>query len=190
VNLLYIFATFFRIGFFAIGGGLATLPFLFELADRSDWLTREAVGNMLAVAQSLPGAIGVNLAAYTGFRYASTAGISSGVPGAYLAALGLIAPSIIIIIIVAGMFQAFKESTIIKRLFSGFRPAAAGLLSAAGLGAIALSLYNAEAPVWYELLRWRETLLFIAIFVLVHKLKKHPVLYIFVAGAAGIALNL
>jgi chromate transporter len=183
VNLLSIFATFFRIGFFAIGGGLATLPFLFEIADSSAWLTREAVGNMFAVAQSSPGAIGVNLAAYTGFRYA-------GVPGSYLAALGLIAPSIIIIVIIARMFRAFKESSVIKRLFSGFRPAAAGLLSAAGLGTIALSLYDAGAPVWYARLRVRETLLFIVIFALVYTLKKHPVVYILAAGAAGIALGL
>jgi chromate transporter len=183
MNLLVVFATFCRIGIFAVGGGLATLPFLFEIADRSGWLTREAVGNMLAVAQSLPGAIGVNLAAYTGFRY-------TGVPGGYLAALGLIAPSIIIISIVARMLKTFKESAIVTRLFSGFRPAAAGLLSAAGFSAIALSLYNPQAQVWYELIRLREAVLFLVIFVLVFKLKKHPVVYILAAGAAGAALGL
>jgi chromate transporter len=183
MNLLVVFATFCRIGLFAVGGGLATLPFLFEIADRSGWLTREAVGNMLAVAQSLPGAIGVNLAAYTGFRY-------TGIPGGYLAALGLIAPSIIIISVVARMLQAFKESVMVKRLFSGFRPAAAGLLSAAGFSAIALSLYNPEAQLWYELIRLREAALFLVIFALVFKFKKHPVLYIAAAGAAGAALGL
>jgi chromate transporter len=159
------------------------VPFLFEIADQAEWLTREDVGNMLAVAQSSPGAIGVNLAAYTGFRYA-------GIPGGYLAALGLIAPSIIIIVIVARVLQAFKESGIVKRLFNGFRPAAAGLLSAAGLGAIALSLYNADAPVWFELLRWRETIRFAVIFFLIFKFKKHPVIYIAAAGAAGVVLGL
>jgi chromate transporter len=183
MKLLFIFVTFCRIGLFAVGGGLATLPFLFEIADRSDWLTREAVGNMLAVAQSLPGAIGVNLAAYTGFRY-------TGVAGGYLAALGLILPSIIIISIVARMLQAFKESAMVKRLFSGFRPAAAGLLSAAGFGAIALSLYNPQAPVWHELIRWREAALFLVLFILVFKFKKHPIIYIIAAGAAGTALGL
>jgi chromate transporter len=183
MNLLVVFANFCKIGLFAVGGGLATLPFLFEIADRSEWLTREAVGNMLAVAQSLPGAIGVNLAAYTGFRY-------TGIPGGYLAALGLIAPSIVIISIVARMLKAFKENVIVERLFSGFRPAAAGLLSAAGFSAIALSLYNPEAEFWYELIRLREAALFLLIFVLVFKLKKHPVVYILAAGAAGAALGL
>jgi chromate transporter len=183
VSLLFLFADFCRIGFFAVGGGLATLPFLFEIADRSDWLSREAVGNMLAAAQSLPGAIGVNLAAYTGFRH-------SGLPGGYMAAFGLIFPSVIIITIIARMLQAFKKSVIVQRLFSGFRPAAAGLLSAAGFGAIALSLYNPQAPVWYELIRWKEALLFLVIFLLVFKFKKHPIIYILAAGAAGAALGL
>ena len=189
MNLLYLFATFFRIGLFAIGGGLATLPFLFELADNSTgintagWLTREMIGNMLAVAQSSPGAIGANLSAYTGFRYA-------WVPGAYIAALGLTVPSIIIIIIVARTLRAFRESAVIKSLFSGFRPAAAGLLSAAGFGAIALSLWNAAAPVWYTYIRWKEALIFAVLFFLIFKFKKHPIIYIIAAGAAGVVLKL
>jgi len=184
MSLLYLFVTFFRTGLFAVGGGLATLPFIFEIADNSDgWLTREMVGNMLAVAQSSPGAIGANLSAYVGLRYA-------GISGAYAAALGLIAPSIIIIIIIAKMLKAFKENPIVKSLFAGFRPAAAGLLSAACFGAIALSLWNAAAPVWYELLRWKEALIFVVLFFLIYKFKKHPVIYIFAAGVAGVVLKL
>jgi chromate transporter len=183
VNLLFLLANFCRIGLFAIGGGLATLPFLFEIADRYDWLTREHVGDMLAVAQSLPGAIGVNLAAYTGFSYA-------GIAGSYISALGLTIPSIVIIIIVARTLQAFKESVIVKAVFSGFRPAAAGLLSAAGFGAIALSLYHPAAEIWFEIIRWKETCLFLVLFVLIYKFKKHPIIYIIAAGIAGIALGL
>jgi chromate transporter len=184
MRLLYLFATFFRTGLFAVGGGLATLPFIFEIADNSDgWLTREMVGNMLAVAQSSPGAIGANLSAYVGLRYA-------GIPGAYAAALGLIAPSIIVILIIARMLAAFKENPVVKSLFAGFRPAAAGLLSAACFGAIALSLWNAAAPAWYELIRWKETLIFAALFFSIYKFKKHPVIYIFAAGLAGVVLKL
>ena len=183
MKLIFLFATFFRIGLFAIGGGLATLPFLFDLADNSDWLTREMIGNMLAVAQSSPGAIGANLSAYTGLQYAY-------ISGAYVAAAGLIAPSIIIIIIVAKTLKAFKESEVIKSLFAGFRPAAAALLSAAGFGAIALSLWNAAAPVWYDFLRWKETLIFLIFFFLIYKFKKHPIIYILAAGIVGVFLKL
>jgi len=184
MKLLYLLVNFFKIGLFSVGGGLATLPFILEIADLSDgWLTREMVGNMLAVAQSLPGPIGANLSAYTGFRYA-------GIPGAYTAALGLTAPSIIIITIIAKMLQAFKESTIAKNLFTGFRPAAAGLLSAAAFGAITLSLWNSAASAWYEYIRWKETLIFAVIFFLVFKFKKHPIVYIAAAGAIGVILKL
>ena len=183
MKLLYLFTAYFRIGLFAIGGGLATLPFLYEIADASDWLSREGIVNMLAVAQSSPGAIGVNLASYVGFAYAGPA-------GSYAAALGLIAPSIIIIVIVARILQSFKENKIVKSLFTAFRPAAAGLLTAAGFGAIVLSAWNAAAPVWYNYIRWKETLLLGIIFFLVIKFKKHPILYIAAAGAAGVILKL
>jgi chromate transporter len=183
MSLLYLFAEFFKIGLFAIGGGLATLPFLFEIADTAGWITRESIGNMLAVAQSSPGAIGVNLSAYVGFTY-------TGPLGGYAAALGLIAPSIVIITIVARMLEAFKENKIVKTLFTAFRPAAAGLLSAAGFGAIALSLWNAAAPVWYQFIRWKETLLLALIFFLLVKFKKHPIIYIAGAGIIGVLLKL
>ena len=183
MRILYLFATFFKIGLFSIGGGLATLPFLLELADRSDWLTREMIGNMLAVAQSLPGPVGANLSAYTGFHYA-------WIPGSYTAVISLTIPSIIIILMVVRMLKSFKESVVVKNLFSGFRPAAAGLLSAAAFAAISLSLWNAAAPVWYELLRWKETLIFLMIFILLCKFKKHPIVYILIAGAAGLILKL
>jgi len=187
-NLL-LFGTFFRIGLFSIGGGLATLPFLFEIADNTrginqdGWLSRVLIGNMLAVAQSLPGAIGANISAYTGFYF-------SGIGGAYIAALGLIAPSICIIIMVARALAAFKESTLVQNLFAGFRPAAAGLLSAAGFGAIALSLWNAAAPAWYAYIRWKEALIFLALAFLIIRYKKHPIVYIMAAAGAGLVFKL
>ena len=184
MRLFYLFTNFFRIGLFSVGGGYAIIPFLFEMADKSDgWLTREMIGNMLAVAQSLPGPIGANLSAYTGIHYA-------GLPGAYTAALALAAPSIIIIMIVARTLQAFKESTLVKNLFTGLRPAAAGLLSAAAFAAISLSLWNAKAAVWYEFIRWKETLIFLILFFLIFRFKKHPIIYIIGAGVVGVVLKL
>ena len=184
MKLLFLFVTFFKIGLFSVGGGLAVLPFLFELADSSGGLlTREMIGNMLAVAQSLPGAIGPNVVAYTGFNYA-------WVPGGYIAALSLTAPSIIIIILVARVLQQFKESAAVKGIFSGLRPAAAGLLSAAGFGVIVLSLWNASATSWYQYLGWKETLIFVIMFFLIVKLKKHPIFYIIAAGVVGVVLKL
>jgi chromate transporter len=183
VTCLVIFATFFKIGIFSIGGGLATLPFLFELAETYAWLTPEKIGDFLAIAQSSPGAIGVNMAAQTGYLWAGPAGGAA-------AALGLVTPSIIVIIIVARMLAAFKESKIVAAVFTGLRPAAAGLLAAAGFGVWQLSLYAAGAAVWYELIKWRELFIFALFFILIWKFKKHPILYIAAAGALGIVLGL
>jgi chromate transporter len=183
MNLFLIYFEFFKIGLFSIGGGLATIPFLFRLADKYEWLNPEMVGNFIAVAQSSPGAGGVNMAAQTGFQYA-------GIPGAILAALGLVSPAIVVIAVIARMLQSFKENRIVESVFQGLRPAAAGLLSAAGFGIWRLSLYNAAAPVWYELIRWKEAAVFAVLFVLVFTLKKHPIFYVAIGAAVGILLGL
>jgi chromate transporter len=183
VILLLLFAEFFKIGLFAVGGGLATLPFLYRLADTYDWLTYETIADMIAIAESAPGALGVNMATYAGFQCA-------GIPGGVIATLGLVTPSIIVIIIVARMLRSFKESSLVKSVFSGLRPAATGLISAAGFSVISLSLYNGAAAVWIERLRWRECILFAAIFLLIRLLKKHPVVYIAAAGVVGVVLGL
>jgi chromate transporter len=153
------------------------------MADKYEWLSREKVGNFLAIAQSSPGGIGVNMSAQTGFAYA-------GIPGAFLAALGLIAPAILTITIVARVLNAFKENKIVGAVFSGLRPAAAGLLAAAGFAAWKLTLWNGEASAWYELLRWKEGVLFAALFFCIYKFKGHPVIYIAIAAAIGVALGL
>lgn len=181
--LLKLFFEFFQIGLFAVGGGLATLPFLYRLADRSGWLSRAQIADMIAVSESTPGAIGVNLATYTGF-------IRSGVPGALAATLGLVLPSVIVIVAVARALESFKKNGAVRSVFSGLRPASAGLIAAAGFSVLTLSLYDAAAPVWYRTVRLQESLLFLVVLFAVRRYKKHPVLYIAAAGLAGILLGL
>jgi chromate transporter len=190
VNLFLLYLEFFKIGIFAVGGGLATLPFLFLMAHnrfsfirQSGWLSTEQVGNFLAIAQCSPGAIGVNVAAQTGFQY-------GGVAGGVLAALGLVSPAVIVIAIVTRALQSFKESKIAASVFSGLRPAAAGLLCAAGWGVWRLALYNHDGTVWHECIRWREGLVYAAIYLLIVKFRGHPVIYIALGAAAGILLRL
>jgi chromate transporter len=173
VTFLILCAEFFKIGLFSIGGGLTTLPFIYKLADTQPWLSPEMIPDMLAVAQSLPGAIGVNLVLYTGFRCA-------GFPGALAAGLGLVTPSIIVIIIVAGTLRAFKENRTVQAVFAGLRPAAAGLLCTAFLLALRVSLWNSAAGnanangggggagdiAWYAHFRLPECIMFLALFLL------------------------
>ncbi|MDR2607892.1 MAG: chromate transporter [Treponema sp.] len=183
MNPLLLFAEFFKIGLFSVGGGLATLPFLFHLADIYGWLTREKVGDILAVAQSSPGAIGINMGAQTGFQ-------ALGIAGSIIAVLGMIVPSIVIILVIAKFLKEFKENSIVAAVFTGLRPAAAGLLAAAAFGAWKLALYNSEWQEWYTILRYKECLLCAGIFIALKKLKFHPVVYIALGGAAGIMLGL
>jgi chromate transporter len=183
MNLFVLYAEFFKIGLFSIGGGLATLPFLFEMASRYDWLSPEKLGDFLAIAQSSPGAMGMNMAAQSGFA-------AAGIPGAVIAPLGLVSIPIIVIIFVARMLAHFKENRAVEAVFSGLRPAAAGLISAAGFGVWKLSLYNGNVPVWYKALRFREALLFAVLFALIWKFKQHPVVYIAAAGIAGVVFQL
>lgn len=174
---LVLFGEFFKIGLFSIGGGLATLPFLYRLAASYSWLPAETIPDIVAAAQFSPGAIGVNLSLFTGFRCA-------GVAGGLAAALGLITPSIIIIIIAARMFSGIAENRTVKAVFSGLRPAAAGLLAAVTCTLIRASLFNAG------LFRRRAAVLFVALFIAMYRFKKHPVLYIAAAGVMGILLGL
>jgi chromate transporter len=183
VIYLILFFEFFKTGLFAIGGGLATLPFLYDIADNYDWLSRETVADMVAIAESTPGPIGVNMSTYSGY----TAG---GIPGALIATLALVSPSIITIIIVARILSGVKGSAYVEAVFKGLRPAASGLIAAAGFTVLKLSLYNDHAAAWYELLRWKECLIFAVLFVCVLKIKAHPVIFIAVAGVAGAALGL
>jgi chromate transporter len=197
VNLFLLYLEFFKIGIFAVGGGLATLPFLFLMAhDRfsfirqTGWISTEQIGNFLAIAQCSPGAIGVNVAAQTGFQY-------GGVAGGILAALGLVSPAVIVIAIVTRALQSFKESKAAASVFSGLRPAATGLLCAAGWGVWRLALYNGNGGLaggladgaWRECIRWREGLVCVVIYLLIVKFRSHPVIYIALGAAAGILLG-
>ena len=190
MNLLLLYAEFFKIGLFSIGGGYATLPFLFRMAEngftfirQSNWINQEELLNFLAIAQSAPGAIGVNMAAQTGFSYA-------GAAGCFIAALGLVSPAIIIITVITRTLLAFKENKIVMAVFSGLRPAAGGLLAAAGMGVLKLSLYKGDGIQWHEFIRWREAAIFAVLFALIIKLKGHPIIYIVIGAAVGILLGL
>lgn len=121
---LRLFWEFFKTGLFAVGGGMATLPFLKDIGETTGWYTYTDLMNMLAVSESTPGPIGINMATYVGFTV-------GGVPGAVIATLGEVAPSIIVILIVAAMLKRFKDSKLVSDAFYGLRPASTGLIGAA-----------------------------------------------------------
>jgi len=121
---LKLFWEFFKTGLFAVGGGMATLPFLQAIGESTGWYTYTDLMNMLAVSESTPGPIGINMATYVGFT-------AAGVPGAVIATLGEVTPSIIVILIVAAVLHSFRNNKYVDRAFYGLRPASTGLIGAA-----------------------------------------------------------
>ena len=185
--LLRLFWEFFKTGLFAVGGGMATLPFLYDMSARTGWFTQARLADMIAVSESTPGPIGVNMATYVGFE-------TAGIPGAVVATLGLICPSIIIIILIARVLKQFRESKTVDAVFYGLRPCSIALIAAAGLLVARVTFLNQDAlaagfnPA--ELLRWKELLLAAVLLVLtrfVKPLKKlHPIVFIVLSAAVGI----
>lgn len=134
---LRLFFEFFCTGLFSVGGGLATLPFLYDMSARTGWFTTAQLADMIAVSESTPGPIGVNMATYVGYT-------SAGVPGAIIATLGLICPALIVIMLIAKVLEAFRQNKTVDSVFYGLRPCSVALIAAAGYLVIKLSLLNVE----------------------------------------------
>ena len=183
---LQLFWEFFKTGLFAVGGGMATLPFLYSMSDATGWVTHAQLADMIAVSESTPGPIGVNMATYVGF---STAGI----PGAVVATLGLITPSVIIILIIAKVLAAFRQNKTVDAAFYGLRPCSVGLIAAAGLLVVKISLFDfdlyQQTGVLMNVFNWKAIILAAVLIVLtryVKPLKKlHPVFFILGSAAVG-----
>lgn len=182
--LLLLYFEFFKVGLFAVGGGLATLPFLYDLAAKYPWITTNMIGDMIAISESTPGPIGVNMATYVGFN-------SYGIIGSITTTIGLVTPSVIVILIVANILQKFKESKEVKNVFYMLRPAATGLIAAAGLSVICLAIFKCSLKAFeiggFDI---RCAILFVAIYIFTKKTKYHPVVAIAISGVIGILLSL
>lgn len=186
---LQLFYEFFKAGLFAIGGGMATLPFLYDMSDKMGWFTYADLANMVAISESTPGPIGINMATYVGYTL-------RGVPGAATATVGLITPSIIIILIIAKFLQAFKDSPLVDAAFYGLRPASTGLIAAAGLSVLALVLVNpgvSEGAGILELINIKSILLIAVLYYFTAVCKKtkglHPVCFIAASAVVGIVFQ-
>ena len=177
---LQLFWEFFKTGLFAVGGGLATLPFLQDMADRTGWFTHAQLADMLAVSESTPGPMGVNMATYVGFS-------TGGVGGALVATIGLVAPSVIVILIVAAFLKAFRNSKWVNAAFYGLRPASTALITAAGLVVVKETFLVSTGFFWQGLI------LAAVIIVLTNFVKKtkgwHPIVFIGLSALVGVVFR-
>lgn len=178
MTLITLFLEFFKIGLFSVGGGLATLPFLYKLAENYDWFTKVELIDMIAISESTPGPIGVNMATFAGFN---TAGILGGVT----ATMGIVVPALLVIILIAKVLDKFKQNKYVISAFYGIRPAVAALILASAWNVIQTTLFDTDAQ-GLAFFNWPALLCFAILYFLLVKYKKHPVLYIGLAALAGI----
>jgi len=188
---LRLFLEFFKTGLFAVGGGMATIPFLYDMSDATGWFTHNDLANMIAVGESTPGPIGVNMATYVGYVTGMGGyGLPGAILGAVVATLGLITPSVIVILIVASFLQSFRNSPYVERAFYGLRPASTGLIAAAGVSVVMTNLFFADRGLSLGAVNWKGWVLAAALWLLTNKVKKtkglHPIVFIALAAAVGV----
>ncbi|MDR2523555.1 MAG: chromate transporter [Synergistaceae bacterium] len=177
---------FLKVGLFSIGGGLATLPFLYRIADSHPWFTREMLVDMIAVSESTPGPIGLNMATYAGFA-------AGGVLGGVLASLALVVPSFFIVSFIVKVLDKFRENRFVKAAFYGIRPAVAALIASAALGILKITLI--DLPAFHvtesiaDLFKYKQVFLFLVIVYLTNRYNKHPVFYIAGAALTGVLFS-
>ena len=200
---LRLFWEFFKTGLFAVGGGMATIPFLYNMADATGWFPRNDIANMIAVGESTPGPIGVNMATYVGYLTGmSEGGLPFALLGAVVATLGLITPSIIIILIIASFLKSFRNNRYVESAFYGLRPASTGLIAAAVLSVAMPNLFYMESAAiskWSDifnpaLVNWKAWALAAVLWVLTNKVKQtkklHPIIFILASAVAGVVFSM
>ena len=179
--LLELFWTFFKIGAFTFGGGYAMLPLIQSEVTAKGWIDPAALVDFIAVSESTPGPIAVNMATYIGSEL-------GGVPGAVCATLGVVLPSFVIILIVAKCFERFRKSRAIQGAMSGLKPAVVGLIATAVVSVgktvffpAGLTLAVLGSPMFYVCLG-----IFAVMLLLAFK-KVHPIAIIGLSAVVGIA---
>lgn len=181
---LLIIIEFLQIGLFSVGGGLATLPFLMDLVAKRHWYTLTELTNMIAISESTPGPIGVNMATYTGYT-------TAGILGAVVATFALVTPCFFIILIISRMLQKFRSSKLVDSAFYGIRPASAALISSALLSLIVLILFpETEGAMQFNLL---GLVIMAGVYgcLQIKRLKKlHPIFWIGIGAVIGIVFQM
>lgn len=192
IQLLLMCLQFFKTGLFAVGGGLATIPFLYEISDQYGWFSHHDILNFIAVSEATPGPVGVNMATFAGY-------LSNGWYGAILSTFSLVLPSVIIVLIVARLLDKFQTNRFVIGGFRFLRPASTALITAAGLNVVLVVFFDAEKITFDmfgkigEILahfNWTALFLFAGLFLVMKTFKGHPLIFILISAGLGILLKL
>ena len=183
---LQLFWEFLKIGLFAVGGGMATLPFLQDLSEKTGWYSQALITDMIAISESTPGPIGTNMATYVGCNVA-------GFLGGVVATMGEILPAIVIVVTVSRYLEKFRGSKLVDAAFYGLRPAVTGLIAAAGISVVQVAMFHfdlyRQTGVLMDAFDLKKIVFFVVAFAAIKKFKLHPVVYIACAAVVGILLS-
>ena len=177
--MMYLFGRFFLMGLFTIGGGLAVIPFLEELVDKTPQISQNELTNIIALAEITPGAIGVNMATYTGF-------ILNSVSGGILATLGIISPSILIVWAVGRFWLKMKNMPVVVSIFNAVKASVIGLLFSVFI-TIFIRVFYENDVFCFDI---QKVFLFTLLLTLSLKFKLSPILCIFIMGIIGFLIKL
>lgn len=190
MTIFRLFFEFMKIGMFSIGGGMATLPFLYDLSDSTNWFTHAQIADMLAVSESTPGPIGINMATYVGYTVA-------GVPGSLAATIGTIVPGIILVLVITMVLDKFRNNQYVEGAFYGLRPASTGLITSAGLLVAQITFFNFElyhqTNSIFSLFDYKAVILAIVLLIFTRGVKStkklHPAVFIGISAVVGIVFS-
>ncbi len=179
---LQLFWEFFKTGLFSIGGGLATLPFLRQMGAQFGWFTETELANMLAVSESTPGPIGVNMATYVGMT------VTGNPLGAAIATIGLVTPSVLVILLIVNILKHFRENRYVDKCFRMIRPASVGLVAAAVFSVLKIALFRESADNFLGYIPFLPAIILFAVLAAGRwKFRNlHPIFFILFGAAAGV----
>ncbi|MBQ2644024.1 chromate transporter [bacterium] len=169
---ILLFIEFFKIGILSLGGGYATIPFLYQLINDYGWYTTQQLSDMIAISILTPGPVGINMATFAGYK-------TIGVSGAILASISLVIPSYIIVIVISKIMIKLKDNFYIKAILDILKPTGCGLLTVVGI-----KFCKDYITDIYSLL------LLTTLFIISYKFKKNPLYYFLIGGVSGILIHL
>lgn len=181
-----LFYEFAKIGLFNFGGGMAAIPFLQDLGLRTGWYTLRQMTDFIAISESTPGPMAVNMATFAGYT-------TRGVLGGIVATLGLISPALVLVSIMAKFFTVFKDNKYVERAFYGLRPCVLALISYALVGLVQVTMFFENRGVYnlMSAINFKAVLIFVVIFALLnekHLKKMHPVFFLRLSAVIGIVV--
>lgn len=178
---LQLFLSFFLVGLFSFGGGYAALPLIQEqVLEVHTWLTPAEFVDILTISQMTPGPIAINASTFVGTKIA-------GIPGAIVATIGCIAPSCIIVLILATLYYRFKGLNMVQGIIKGLRPAVVALIASAGFSILLTTFFNKDTfPIPLSDMDWIAAALFVVSLYMLRRFKLNPIYTMLIAGGAGV----